>query len=174
MRTHLQEMDDTKNTTKTSCCDDGIVITDRKFIIQQPSRMIPVLPFGNSNNRQQQQERIRESDDNHNDGVTSLPPPPDYAMIELNGELIGPIEYPSTNTCRSILGIDGQVELGKLEIESNGVSHNVFVLVWFWILFAGWLWDVLSDGYLFIIEFTYNIQHTFEERLDYDIMCVCL
>jgi hypothetical protein len=105
------------------------------------SRVIPVLAFNGSTAKQQERQQRRRpggSDNNYNDsdtddGETSKPTtaatttttmlPPDYAMIELNGELIAPVEFPPADACRSILGMDGQIELGMLEVDSaTGVS----------------------------------------------------
>jgi hypothetical protein len=123
----------------TSSCIDGDRMTDTKLLVgsitmirqqqkQQPSRVIPVLPFNS-----------RSTDLSTTTTTTTTVPtitldssnhtPPDYAMIELNGELIAPIEYPSANTCQSILGMDGHIELGKLEIDSNGVSIGLLLLL---------------------------------------------
>ena len=40
--------------------------------------------------------------------------PPEYAMIEVNGNLIPPIEFPPEETCVQVFGKDRTVELGKL------------------------------------------------------------
>jgi len=40
--------------------------------------------------------------------------PPEYAMIEVNGNLIAPVEFPPGDSCREIFGADRRVELGKL------------------------------------------------------------
>jgi hypothetical protein len=45
-------------------------------------------------------------------------------MIELNGELISPVEFPSSQECQSIFGSHGGVELGKLYFDSSATGKN--------------------------------------------------
>eukprot|EP00533_Pseudo-nitzschia_delicatissima_P011087 CAMPEP_0116101416 /NCGR_PEP_ID=MMETSP0327-20121206/12800_1 /TAXON_ID=44447 /ORGANISM="Pseudo-nitzschia delicatissima, Strain B596" /LENGTH=134 /DNA_ID=CAMNT_0003593379 /DNA_START=110 /DNA_END=514 /DNA_ORIENTATION=- len=40
--------------------------------------------------------------------------PPEYAMIEVNGNLVPPVEFPPEDTCVQVFGKDRTVELGKL------------------------------------------------------------
>lgn len=40
--------------------------------------------------------------------------PPEFSMIELNGNLIPPVEFPPEETCVQVFGKDRTVELGKL------------------------------------------------------------
>ena len=42
--------------------------------------------------------------------------PPEWSMIEVNGELIAPVELPTKEESQTILGGEGHVELGKLQM----------------------------------------------------------
>ena len=54
----------------------------------------------------------------------------EWMMIEINGELLGPMEYPDENTSRTILGNDGrQVELGKITLSGNE-NDKVCGILW--------------------------------------------
>lgn len=45
--------------------------------------------------------------------------PTEYAMIELNGELLSPTEIPTTEKVQEILGGTDRVELGRLKLGPN-------------------------------------------------------
>jgi hypothetical protein len=78
-----------------------------------PSKVIPVVAYGmNSNTNETEHE--------------NAPSPPEFVMIELNGELIAPVEFPSRECSKSVLrGCDGkQVELGKLHLDDNEVRDD--------------------------------------------------
>lgn len=55
--------------------------------------------------------------------------PPDYAMIELNGQLLPPVEFPTADECRTVLGggnaddaddaTGAVVELGQLQLDGD-------------------------------------------------------
>jgi hypothetical protein len=77
----------------------------------ESSKVIPVRAYHQPN----------DSDVDMNDTT-----PPEYVMIELNGELIPPVEYPSPDICRTILGKDDGVELGKLhqDNKNNASPHK--------------------------------------------------
>jgi hypothetical protein len=86
--------------------------TTTKTMSLEISKCIPVLAY---NQKEENDENIiMDGDlkcDDHNKS------PPEYVMIELNGELIAPVEYPSADTCRIILGKESTVELGKLRLD---------------------------------------------------------
>eukprot|EP00980_Cylindrotheca_fusiformis_P006171 scaffold1319_cov126-Cylindrotheca_fusiformis.AAC.60 len=44
---------------------------------------------------------------------------PEWAMVELNGELLPPVELPAQQESEAILGVSDQVELGKLSVDRN-------------------------------------------------------
>lgn len=67
------------------------------------SKEIPVLAY----------HQCDEGDNNDNDDHV----PPEYAMIEINGNLIAPVEFPPGESCRRIFGADRRVELGKLHLQ---------------------------------------------------------
>jgi len=46
--------------------------------------------------------------------------PPEWSMLELNGTLIPPVELPTREAATDILGADGRVELGRLQIGPDG------------------------------------------------------
>ena len=71
--------------------------TKKVYADPEPSKEIPVLAY-------------RHDDDDDEGGHS----PPEYAMIELNGNLIPPVEFPPGETCLQIFGKDRTVELGKL------------------------------------------------------------
>ena len=49
--------------------------------------------------------------------------PPHWAMVELNGELIAPTEFPTDEVTQVILGKnEGLVELGQLQMTGDNVS----------------------------------------------------
>jgi hypothetical protein len=50
--------------------------------------------------------------------------PPEYAMIELNGELIPPVEFPTKDVSRAILGTEQGVELGKLKLDKDNKAST--------------------------------------------------
>lgn len=57
--------------------------------------------------------------------------PPEWAMIELNGNLIAPVEYPTKETSQTVLGGEDQVELGKLDLGPDGVRLGSSIdLLW--------------------------------------------
>lgn len=59
--------------------------------------------------------------------------PPEYAMIELNGNLVPPVEFPPKDTCVQVFGKDRTVELGKLYRngpEKASVESNSFQRSW--------------------------------------------
>mmetsp|Transcript_26707 Transcript_26707/g.62413 ORF Transcript_26707/g.62413 Transcript_26707/m.62413 type:complete len:155 (-) Transcript_26707:939-1403(-) len=76
---------------------------EESYVAPETSKVIPVLAYNNG------------SEDNDNDDESHLPP--EYAMIELNGNLIAPVELPPGDTCRQIFGTDRRVELGKLYMQ---------------------------------------------------------
>ena len=51
-------------------------------------------------------------------------PPPEWAMIELNGNLIAPMEFPTEDVSQPILGGEDRVELGSLELGSDKVRTS--------------------------------------------------
>ena len=53
----------------------------------------------------------------------SSAPPPEWALLELNGELICPTQFPSKSSCEEVLGADGRVELGRLKLGPDNVSN---------------------------------------------------
>jgi hypothetical protein len=77
------------------------------YVAPEPSREIPVLAYNHGSN-----DEINNNNDNETGEGCSFPP--EYAMIELNGNLIAPIEFPPGETCRQVFGEDRRVELGKL------------------------------------------------------------
>jgi hypothetical protein len=83
------------------------------------SKCIPVLACNNEN-VENDINNILDGDNNNNNNIIkddNHKYPPEYVMIELNGELIAPIEYPSPDACRTILGKESTVELGKLRFD---------------------------------------------------------
>lgn len=77
------------------------------FAPPEASKEIPILSYhGNSNDAS----------------------PPEFSMIELNGNLIPPVEFPPEETCVRVFGKDRTVELGKLYREgpdkASGASVN--------------------------------------------------
>jgi hypothetical protein len=56
-------------------------------------------------------------------------PPPEWAMIELNGNLIAPMEFPTEDASQTVLGGEDRVELGKLVLGSDKVRTCELVLV---------------------------------------------
>jgi hypothetical protein len=75
------------------------------LLLSSPSRVIPI-------------ECPKDDDDN---------PPPEWAMIELNGELIAPAEFPTHETCQTVLCGGDRVELGRLQLSSDKVNNNIRV-----------------------------------------------
>jgi hypothetical protein len=75
-------------------------------VAPEPSKEIPVLAYNHGSND--------ESNNDNETGEGSSNLPPEYAMIELNGNLIAPIEFPPGETCQQVFGEDRRVELGKL------------------------------------------------------------
>jgi hypothetical protein len=69
----------------------------------QPSRVIPI-------------ECPKDDDDDN--------PPPEWAMIELNGDVIAPTEFPTHETCQSVLCGGDRVELGRLQLSSDNKVNN--------------------------------------------------
>jgi hypothetical protein len=49
----------------------------------------------------------------------SIPLPPEWALVELNGELLAPIELPDADSTRRILGQVGQMELGLVKLQGK-------------------------------------------------------
>lgn len=80
------------------------------------SKEIPVLAYG--------------CEDSNTNGAENTHEPPEFVMIEINGELIAPVEFPSKDSSRTILGgSDGkQVELGKLQLDDKQVGNAWKVL----------------------------------------------
>mmetsp|Transcript_18577 Transcript_18577/g.44853 ORF Transcript_18577/g.44853 Transcript_18577/m.44853 type:complete len:193 (+) Transcript_18577:82-660(+) len=83
----------------------------QQFPQRQKSRVIPIKPWSNhgrDNNNSNNNMDDDASDDIDDDNVDRQPqqllPPPDYAMIELNGELLPPVQYPTIDQCRTVLG----------------------------------------------------------------------
>ena len=99
-----------------------------KYTAPEKSKVIPIRSY-----KYQEEENDDDDDDDDEQPLTSLaapssksaskstssnrPPAPEYAMVELNGELIAPIEFPPTDTCQSIFGTDRRVELGKFYMD---------------------------------------------------------
>ena len=50
--------------------------------------------------------------------------PPEFAMIELNGELLSPTEIPTTEKAQAVLGGVDRVELGRLQLGPNDKVRN--------------------------------------------------
>ena len=61
-------------------------------------------------------------------GIGTDTSPPEFSMIEVNGNLIPPVEFPPEETCVQVFGKDRTVELGKLYREgpdkASGASVN--------------------------------------------------
>jgi hypothetical protein len=74
----------------------------KPLLLSSPSRVIPI-------------ECPKDDDDN---------PPPEWAMIELNGELIAPTEFPTNETCQTVLCGGDRVELGRLQLSSDNKVNN--------------------------------------------------
>ena len=76
----------------------------QQFPQRQKSKVIPIRPWKKNIN----DDGDEGGDNDHNDNIDShhgLPQlPPDYAMIELNGELLPPVQYPTIDQCRTVLG----------------------------------------------------------------------
>jgi hypothetical protein len=51
--------------------------------------------------------------------------PPEWAMIELNGSLIPPVEVPTQDEIQTILGDKDRVELGRLQIGPDKVRCRI-------------------------------------------------
>jgi len=101
-----------------------------KYVAPEKSKVIPIRSY-----KSQEEEEDNDDDDDDDDDeqpLTSLAPTtskssklasssdspaPEYAMVELNGELIAPVEFPPTDTCQSIFGTDRRVELGKFYMD---------------------------------------------------------
>lgn len=65
-----------------------------------------------------------DSDDNGDE--VNLPP--EYAMIEVNGNLIAPVEFPPGDSCREIFGADRRVELGKLYMKGPEKASTSYTI----------------------------------------------
>jgi hypothetical protein len=104
----------------------------------EPSVMIPifynpVVVRGHSNKNQDDKENavIQSSSSQSAMTVTTptktpatttetmIPLPPEWALVELNGELLAPIELPDADSTRRILGQEGQMELGLVKLEGK-------------------------------------------------------
>ncbi|KAG7358517.1 Ctf8-domain containing protein [Nitzschia inconspicua] len=84
----------------------------------QSSKVIPVRPY------QAIEDADKAIEENE---TTSVCSPPEYVMIELNGELIAPVEYPLSDTCRTILGKDDAIELGKLRLDTKNKKPTITI-----------------------------------------------
>mmetsp|Transcript_27768 Transcript_27768/g.59364 ORF Transcript_27768/g.59364 Transcript_27768/m.59364 type:complete len:161 (-) Transcript_27768:583-1065(-) len=86
------------------------------YAAPEPSKEIPILAYNNDvniNNNENDDDRLSQQ-------TLPLPLPPEYAMIEINGNLIAPVEFPKGDTCLKIFGADKRVELGKLFLKGPG------------------------------------------------------
>ena len=81
----------------------------------EPSKVVPI------NNPHLVKESTSTTTTPSNNNV------PEYAMIELNGELISPVEFPTSQECQSIFDSHGVVELGKLYFDDN-TKNPVMIL----------------------------------------------
>jgi hypothetical protein len=110
-----------------------------KYVAPEKSKVIPIRSYKYQDEDNDDDDDVDDDDDDDGDDdeqpLTSLaapssksasaststssdrPPAPEYAMVELNGELIAPVEFPPTDTCQSIFGTDRRVELGKFYMD---------------------------------------------------------
>lgn len=79
------------------------------YVVPEKSKIIPIRSY-----QEDPKNQIRNGENNDNDDDPAAIPAPEYAMIELNGILISPVEFPTDDECRSVFGSDQRVELGKL------------------------------------------------------------
>ena len=64
----------------------------------------------------------------HGSGDSNDASPPEFSMIELNGNLIPPVEFPPEETCVQVFGKDRTVELGKLYREGPDKASRESVI----------------------------------------------
>jgi len=77
-----------------------------------------------SNNKSK--SKSTNADDTRNN-THQHPVAPAYTMVELNGILLPPIEFPPMDTCQSIFGTDQRVELGKFYM--SGPDQKIPTLI---------------------------------------------
>jgi len=80
----------------------------------------------NRNNKSKSKSTNADADDTRNN-THQHPVAPAYTMIELNGILLPPIEFPPMDTCQSIFGTDQRVELGKFYM--SGPDQKIPTLI---------------------------------------------
>jgi len=101
---------------------DGV---EKEYVLPEPSKEIPILAY----------QHPEHGGDSNNSDSESTQEPPEYAMIELNGTLIPPIEFPPGETCRKVFGEDRRVELGKFfrkgPNKASETSHLLVFYFWF-------------------------------------------
>jgi len=99
---------------------DGV---EKEYVLPEPSKEIPILAY----------QPPEHGGDGNNSDSGSTQELPEYAMIELNGTLIPPIEFPPGETCRKVFGEDRRVELGKIfrkgPNKASETSHLLMLLV---------------------------------------------
>lgn len=99
------------------------------YVVPEKSKIIPIRSY-----KEDPKNQIRNGENNDNTDDPAAIPAPEYAMIELNGILISPVEFPTDDECRSVFGSDQRVELGKLYMvgpEKVSVKFLVLVLICF-------------------------------------------
>ena len=93
---------------------------DTAYVAPEKSKVIPVLAYDDDGGEESLASLASASS-----STTSRPP--EYAMIELNGNLIAPVEFPTGDTCRQIFGTDRRVELGKLYMKGPEKASVVYI-----------------------------------------------
>jgi len=91
--------------------DDDIDIDDIPLLSLAAAGPSPTIRTTSSSDHRNRNHKSNSDDDN--DDNNRHPVAPEYTMIELNGILLPPIEFPPIDTCQSIFGTDRRVELGK-------------------------------------------------------------
>jgi hypothetical protein len=68
-----------------------------------------------------------QQEEDNDDAASSTSSPPEWALLELNGELLSPIQLPDENSQRVLGGEGGAIELGLIQMQDE-VCHCVLCL----------------------------------------------